>query len=192
MNPLLLDFPDRIESERLIIRAPRAGDGPAMNAGIVESLAELRPWMPWAQHAPSVAESEAGVRRGHARWILRDDLWMLIFRKSGGQEEEFVGASGLHRMDWSVPRFEIGYWLRTSLQGCGYMTEAVRTITGFAFDLLLARRVEIRADAQNVRSCRVAERCGFALEGTLRSESVDADGLPRDLRIYARVADPYA
>jgi RimJ/RimL family protein N-acetyltransferase len=189
MNPILLDFPERIESERLVIRAPRAGDGRVLNAAVVESLPELRPWLPWAQHAPSVDESEAGVRRGHARWILRDDLWLLLFRKDGGREGPLVGCSGLHRMDWSVPSFEIGYWLRTSQQGCGYMTEAVHAITGFAFDVLRARRVEIRADDRNARSWRVAERCGYQLEGTLRNEALDTDGRPRDMRIYARVAD---
>jgi RimJ/RimL family protein N-acetyltransferase len=195
MNPVLLDFPDRFESERLIIRASRAGDGPALNAGVIESLPELRHWLPWAQHAPSVAESETLARRGHARWILRDDLSLLLFRKDGASEGandgaiegEFIGCSGLHRMDWTARTFEIGYWLRTSQCGHGFMTEAVHAITGFAFDVLRARRVEIRADARNVRSWRVAERCGFELEGTLRNESVDADSVSRDLRIYSRI-----
>lgn len=191
MNPILLDFPDRFESERLIIRAPRAGDGSALNAGVVESLPELRPWLPWAQRAPSVEDSEALMRRMAAHWILRDDLWLLLFRKeivaSGNCEGQFIGCSGLHRMDWTARTFEIGYWLRTSQSGCGYMTEAVHAITGFAFDVLRARRVEIRADAHNFRSWRVAERCGFELEGTLRNESIDDDGVMRDLRIYARL-----
>lgn len=30
MNPILLDFPDSFETERLLIRAPRAGDGKAV------------------------------------------------------------------------------------------------------------------------------------------------------------------
>jgi RimJ/RimL family protein N-acetyltransferase len=192
VNPILLDFPDRFESARLIIRAPRAGDGRALNGGVVESLAELRPWLPWAQRAPSVEDSEALMRRMAAHWILRDDLWLLLFRKesvaSGSHEGEFVGCSGLHRIDWTTRAFEIGYWLRTSQAGRGYMTEAVHAIAGFAFDVLRARRVEIRADAHNTRSCRVAERCGFELEGTLRHESLDADGMPRDLRIYARLS----
>ena len=105
----------------------------------------------------------------------------------GAMEGEFIGCSGLHRMDWTARTFEIGYWLRTARHGQGYMTEAVHAITGFAFDVLRARRVEIRADARNVRSWRVAERCGFELEGTLRNESVDADSVSCDLRVYSRI-----
>ena len=43
-NPLLLDFPDAIETERLLIRAPRPGDGAALNAATIASLDHLRPW----------------------------------------------------------------------------------------------------------------------------------------------------
>ncbi len=33
-----------------------------------------------------------------------------LWRKSDGA---YIGGSGLHRIDWSVPCVEIGYWLRT-------------------------------------------------------------------------------
>ena len=51
--------PDHFETERLLIRAPQPGDGPAINAAVVESIDDLRPWMPWAQTTQSVAEQEA-------------------------------------------------------------------------------------------------------------------------------------
>jgi RimJ/RimL family protein N-acetyltransferase len=40
-------------------------------------------------------------------------------------------------------------------------------------------------DEANARSWRVAERAGFAYEGTLRSERCDPDGARRDMRVYA-------
>lgn len=83
--------------------------------------------------------------------------------------DTLVGSSGLHRIDWPVPRFEIGYWCRTSFSGQGYVTEAVRGIADFAFDHLDARRVEIRCNPQNHRSAHVAEYAGFRLEGELRA-----------------------
>lgn len=49
MKPILLDWPDTIETPRLIIRVPQAGGGAQLNAAIAESIDELRPWMPWAQ-----------------------------------------------------------------------------------------------------------------------------------------------
>ena len=87
-------------------------------------------------------------------------------------------------VDWNVPRFEIGYWVRRRFEGQGYVTEAADAIARFAFGALGARRVEIRMDDRNERSWRVAERLGFRLEGVLRNESREGGGL-RDTRIYA-------
>jgi RimJ/RimL family protein N-acetyltransferase len=43
-------------------------------------------------------------------------------------------------------------------------------------------------DDVNVRSWKVAERAGFALEGTLRSDALNPLGEPRDTRVYALTA----
>ena len=88
-------------------------------------------------------------------------------------------------IDWEVPKFEIGYWCRTRFTGQGYVTEAVRGITAYAFDTLAARRVEIRCDSRNLPSVRVAQRAGFLLEGELRNNEVGTDGSARDTLIFA-------
>lgn len=184
MNPILLDFPDSMETERLTIRSPLPGDGAELQAAVAESLDDLAPWMPWADHLPTAEEEEALVRRAHARFLTREDLWFLLFLRG---THTLVGGSGLHRIDWQVPRFEIGYWVRRRFAGQGYITEAVRAITGFAFERLGARRVEIRCDPRNLLSQRVAQRAGFALEATLHNHSVAADGEVRDTLIYTRL-----
>ncbi len=185
-DPILRDFPDQLMTERLLIRPPRPGDGPAINAAIVESLAELQPWMLWAQPPPSVADTETLCRRKAADWVRREDLMLTLWRQSDGL---FVGASGLHRIDWSVPRMEIGYWCHTSLSGQGYITEAVRAITRFAFEHLGAQRLEIHCDARNTRSTAVAGRAGYALEACRRRESRGVDGALRDMLVFVRFAE---
>ncbi len=103
------------------------------------------------------------------------------------KQGRLLASSGLHRIDWSVPRFEIGYWRRSSERGRGYVTEGVRALTEMAFTQLGAVRVEIRCDDLNVRSARVAERCGFVLEGVLRNDSRSSQGALRSTRIYAKL-----
>lgn len=184
--PILLDFPDQFESERLFIRCPRPGDGRMLYEAVKESLDSLRQQpasLPWAMAEPSLESAERFCREGHANFLSRKDLPLLLFLKDG----RFVGGSGLHRLDWSVPKFEIGYWCRSSLQNRGLITEAVQAVTTFAFDTLHARRIEILTDDLNAPSCRVCERAGFALEGTMRNERIDPDGTLRNTRIYARV-----
>ena len=162
------------------------GDGAEVYAAVTESLDELKPWMPWARQEITVEVEEENMRRARARFVERSDLMMLLFLK---ETDTLVGTSGLHRMDWSVPRFEIGYWCRTRFAGRGYVTEAVRGITGFAFEHLGARRVEIRSDALNHRSVRVAERAGFRLEGELRNAELGADGEPRNVLVYSMIPE---
>jgi RimJ/RimL family protein N-acetyltransferase len=97
-------------------------------------------------------------------------------------------GSGLHRIDWQAGNFMIGYWVRTKFMGQGFVTEAVNGITDFAFKHLHANRVEIRCDAQNIRSAAVAKRCGYLLEGILRHDSVDVTGELRSTMIFSKLS----
>ena len=182
IDPLLLDLPEAFESERLILRAPRPTDAPLMYEAIVESLEALRPWMPWAQTAPTLQASERAARTMTANFALRADLPFILLRKEDGA---FVGGSGLHRMDWSVPRFEIGYWCRTGFARRGYASEAARAVAKYAFEVLSAKRVEIYCDARNEPSRRVAARAGFRLEATLEKHRRALDGTLSDSCIFA-------
>ncbi len=164
MQDILREFPHSFETERLTIRCPLPGDGAEVNAAVLESLDRLRPWFPWALGPSTVEANEANVRQAHVRFLTREDLRLLLFLKG---ENTLVGSSGLHRIDWSVPKFEVGYWVRTGYEGQGYITEAVLGITDFSFNTLGARRVEIKCRADNKRSAAVARRAGFDYEGTL-------------------------
>jgi RimJ/RimL family protein N-acetyltransferase len=184
-DPADIIIPEEFEYERLIIRTPRPGDGAAMNAAIRESINELEPWLLWADHIPEVAETEAVACAAYERYKAKTDLWMLLFDKKTGM---FVGGScGLHNIDWNVPSFEIGYWVRTSCAGQGYITEAVNAITKFAFEQLGAYRVCIKMDSLNIRSRMVAERAGFEFEGTLRNDMRMPNGSLRDTLIYSKI-----
>src|SRR5690606_19870126 len=129
MNPILFDFPGQFETERLIIRAPKPGDGKVVYDAINASMNELQPWMEFAQKPPVETEVEENIRESYIRFLKREDLRLLVFLKETG---EFVASSGLHRIDWSIPRFEIGYWIDSRFSGKGYMTEAVQGIVDFA------------------------------------------------------------
>jgi RimJ/RimL family protein N-acetyltransferase len=184
--PILRDFSDAFESERLLIRAPRPGDGAAVHAAIVESLDELRPWMPWAHEPQSVDVSEAYAREARASFDSRRELPLFLFLREDGT---FVGGSGLHRIHWDVPCFEIGYWVRTGLAGRGYATEAARRIAAFAFEELAAERVEIWCDARNERSAAVARHAGFTLEARMARHRRDLAGELADSLCFARLRD---
>ncbi len=50
VNPILLDIPLQLETERLLLRAPmQSGDGIIVNEAIKDSFNELNNWLPFAQ-----------------------------------------------------------------------------------------------------------------------------------------------
>jgi ribosomal-protein-serine acetyltransferase len=184
--PILRDIPERLESERLLIRPPLPGDGAAIHEGIVESLDELLPWMPWAQGEHTLESAETYAREAQAAYLARRHLPLNLFLRDEGT---YVGGSGLHDIDWAVPRFEIGYWVRSSLTGRGYATEATRRIAQFAFEDLRAERVEIWCDARNERSAAVAQRAGFTFEARLERSRIGADGVLADSLCFVRLRE---
>jgi RimJ/RimL family protein N-acetyltransferase len=184
LQALLLDIPESTASARLELRASRAGDGAAIHPAYAESRAELAPWMPWAREDMTPEHSEEHCRSMHARWHAREELDFCFFRKADGA---FVGKGGLHTIDWSVPKLEVGYWIRTTCAGQGYATEATLALVQFAQAHLGARRLEITSDARNVASRRVAEKSGFELEGIRRRSRRDNAGELADSCMYARL-----
>jgi RimJ/RimL family protein N-acetyltransferase len=174
--------PDQLETSRLLLRCPNLEDTPILFEAIHESLPELKPWMPWATDDYSIDHAEEFIRRSIAQYVTQEDFRLSCFDKTTGH---FIGNSGLHRINWDVPRFEIGYWCRTSETGKGYMTEVTRALSKLCFEHLKAARVEIRCDDLNQKSAAVAQRCGYTLEGVLKNNERNSKGELRSTRVYA-------
>jgi RimJ/RimL family protein N-acetyltransferase len=186
MNPILLDFPTEFKTDRLQIRMPMPGDGKVMFEAINASIEDLKPWLPFAHIDQTEEDVEINIREAHLKFLKREDLRLLVFLKETG---ELIASSGLHRINWDIPKFEIGYWIDSRHSGKGYMTEAVQGITDFAVNELKARRIEIRCDTRNKKSSAIPERLGFTLEGILRSDSLKIGSTTelRDTCVYAKV-----
>ncbi|GIO23323.1 GNAT family N-acetyltransferase [Oceanobacillus sp. J11TS1] len=187
MEPILLIFPNQFETERLLIRAPKPEDWKPIYEAIQASIKELRPWLPFARQEQTELGAQKTTKKAYLNFLAREDLRFHAFDKETG---EFIISSGLHRINWNVRKFEIGYWIDTKFSGKGYVTELVEGLTTFAFQELKANRVEIRCDTKNIKSKAVAERAGFKLEGILRNDDVEENGELRDTCVFAVIEDP--
>ncbi len=182
----LRDVPLEFETERLVLRAPLPGIGPALFEAINASMADLKQWMPWAHDGLTPETVEAEARQAYARFITREDLRFHIFLKGS---DAVIGGTGLHRINWSVPRFETGYWIDSRHTGRGYAREAAAAMTDLALEGLGGRRVEIRCDSTNVRSIAIPRALGFQLDGELRNHfrAYDDDSQLRDILIFSKI-----
>ncbi|MBJ8008851.1 GNAT family N-acetyltransferase [Bacillus cereus] len=186
MNPILLDVPLQIETDRLILRAPlQAGDGNVVYQAIKDSINELKQWLLLFQSIPTVEETEIILRNAHIDFLKRESFRYLIYHKG---TNDFIGTASLHGINWKISKCEIGYWINTQFSGKGYMTEAVSELTNLGFQLLKFRRIEIRCESNNTKSRTIPEKLGFELEGILRNEDLSADSKQlTDTCIYAKV-----
>lgn len=188
MKPILLDLPIPIITPRLILKPPEVGDGKILNEAVLDSIDQLRQFMPWAKEKPSIDESEEFVRQAAANWILKNNdepyLSLFIFDKD---RHRLIGATGYHHFDWSIPSMEIGYWIRSTDAGKGFMTEAINALTQYAFKQIGVKRLTITCDVDNVRSKKIPERLGYVLEGTLKANRKSLiTGKISDTLVYAR------
>ncbi len=183
-HPTLIHLPDELRSKRLVLRPYRAEDAEAHFAAVDESRDHLRPWVTWVDTFASIDDARDYCLRCAANWLLRTDLTLGIFE---AESERYLGGIGLLEPDWELRAFEVGYWIRATATGQGYVSEALRLLVALAFGPLDARRMELRCDARNEPSRRVAERVGFVLEGRLRHASLAPDGQPADTLVFGMV-----
>ena len=184
----LLPALEELRGERVLVRPYRPEDAEALFEAVMESREHILAWMPWAAQYEVLDDARNFIARIQSAWTLRDDLTVGLWDVASGR---YVGGSGLHPRDWDVPVFEIGYWVRVTDEGRGYVTEAVKLLADYAFDTYGARRVFIRCDARNERSAAVARRLGFVQEARLRNAAIGADGAVRDTLVFSLIpSDP--
>ena len=67
------------------------------------------------------------------------------------------------------------------------MTRAVEKLTGLAFDVWGANRVEIQAAVENKKSRAIPERLGFNQDGILRQREIVRPGVIYDIVMYSKL-----
>jgi RimJ/RimL family protein N-acetyltransferase len=146
---------------------------------------EVQRWNP----APSVVDLDTAADWLHrnAAWGDRWAVWSIV-----DPVGRFVGTSVLWNMDRADHmNGSVGYRIAPWARRQGVATAAVVAMTRFGIDVLGLERIDLVHTIANVGSCRVAERAGFTLEGTLRSEFRTFDGQRWDSHIHSLLAtDP--
>lgn len=168
--------------ERIVLRPYRRQDAAVFQAAIAESRAHLRPWEWFGDAFHTIEQAEDWIIRRQVAWMLRDSFTYGIWHRTSGR---LLGNVELVAKQWRLPWFMLAYWIRKSEEGNGYITEAMRLLTDYAFDTLHAQRVELNIHAMNQRSVAVAERLGFHLDGRLRNTEMENDGAMVDNLSYA-------
>ncbi|WP_128375089.1 GNAT family N-acetyltransferase [Streptomyces cavernae] len=104
-----------------------------------------------------------------------------------------LGHMGVNDINPVMRNARVGYWVLPEARGRGAARRALTLATRWAFAELPLHRLELGHALGNGASCRVADRCGFPYEGTLRGAMFEAGRKDafRDVHLHARLAtDP--
>lgn len=100
---------------------------------------------------------------------------------------ELIGGIGLHgKYPETAHRDEVGYWLAKPYWSKGIMTSVLKAFCSFVEKEYKLERIEAPIFDFNTGSCRVAEKCGFVLEGVMR-KAYFKNGKYVDGKLYALV-----
>lgn len=151
----------------LRLRRPTLHDVPAITAACQDL--EIQRWT--TVPAPYTEEHSVDWIQNMVLpgWERGDRAEFLVTDAAAGT---LLGACGLGGIDRDNAVGEIGFWAAAPARGRGVTTAALRLVCRWAFDELGLARIGWRAYVPNHGSRRVAERCGFTIEGRLRSSYV--------------------
>ncbi|MGW2518851.1 GNAT family N-acetyltransferase [Streptomyces sp. NPDC001617] len=104
-----------------------------------------------------------------------------------------LGHIGVNLINLVLSNARVGYWVLPEARGRGIATRALAVASRWALTELGLHRLELDHAIGHGASCRIAERCGFRYEGTLRGAMFEAgrhDAF-RDMHLHGRLAtDP--
>ena len=166
----------------------------------------LRPWRELDVPALIAAYADPEIRQWHAR-TLEDEpearAWLDQRERSRLQETAVdwavvdpaedtivLGRAGLRAIDLGEGVAEVAYWVSPEHRGKRVATGALCALSDWAFDELGLHRLALLHSTRNQGSCRVAHAGLYRAEGTLREQTLHADGW-HDMHLHARLAtDP--
>jgi RimJ/RimL family protein N-acetyltransferase len=171
-----------LRGERISLRPVRERDLDALYSAHIDIANR-------GEYFPRGVLSEVAFRReftDNGYW-QRDEGMLVIEDRDGviaGHIEFFQPVSY-----WDA--FELSYQLYDdSHAGRGYITEAVQLLVDYLFDTKQRHRIQLVIVPENRASRRIAEKCGFQLEGTLRGPFFNS-GRNHDVVLYALIrTDP--
>lgn len=176
----------RIETGRLIIRAPQRSDYEAWRRVRACSRAHLEPWEPrWPGDALSREDWTRRLRAWRTGW--RNDRAYVFLAFPRGADGVLGGVSVTNVRRGAAGSGSLGYWLGEHALGQGYMREAVLAVCDWCFGTLGLARLDAATLPENARSRRVLEQTGFHEEGFARGY-LEIGGRRRDHVLYGRLA----
>ena len=182
--------PVHLSAGRLYLRPLQASDEPAVAVALRD---------------PEIANWNTGVAILRAPEIARAAIWLRIreegwasgraahFAVADATTGELLGTVGIRDINHLPQQAIASYWTMPAARGRGVAPDALDVVSRWAFASVDAgglglHRIWLDHALVNPGSCRVAEKAGFRLEGTMRESFLLYTGARLDSHLHARLA----
>lgn len=155
---------------------------PEVVDAVLESLVDLRPWMPWATPGYSI---ETAVQWLHEVALKGHEFFVI------SPDDSYLGNVGINNIRSDDNFANLGYWIRSGAHGRGFATAAVLALLSWVRTRTDLNRLEIVAAVGNGASRRVAEKSGAVFEGVARARLL-LHGRYHDAAMYSFTVDDMA
>ena len=174
-----MKMPERIETERLVLRKPRLDDAHAIFEGWAKDPEATR-YLTWRPHE-RLEQTREFMHVCIRLWEGETRFPYMMTLKENGQ------VIGMIDPRIEGPKVGIGYIAARAHWGRGYVPEATRAVIDWAFRQSSIYRVYATTDVENSASRRVLEKVGMQCEGILRKFILhpNLSEIPRDSYMYA-------
>lgn len=102
---------------------------------------------------------------------------------------KIIGFFDIKNIDWNIPKAELGSYTDKNYAGKGLTTEAFRHFIIHCFETFGFEKLFLRTHESNIAARRVAEKCGFTVEGKIRKDYKTSAGDLVDLIYYGMIKE---
>jgi len=151
-----------LETERLVLRAVRPSDLPALFAIFSDEDVTRYYGLETFTAVDQAAQRIGAIRQNYQR---RRSIRWAITRPA---DDTLIGSVGLMNLRPKFYNAAVGYELARAYWRQGIMTEALTAVVNFGFIVMAMNRIEAFVMPENVSSIRLLEKLAFVNEGLMR------------------------
>ncbi|MGG6262964.1 GNAT family N-acetyltransferase [Leptolyngbya sp. AN03gr2] len=152
-----------LQTERLILRPLSRGDAASIQA--VANMREIADTMISIPHPYPDGEAERYITRQIAKFEAGHAITFAIEQKL---DSMLIGIIEIRDIEREHSQAELSFWLAVEAWGQGYMSEALKPIIRFGFEVLGLNRLYAYHMVRNPGSGKVLQKNGLVQEGVLR------------------------
>jgi len=108
----------------------------------------------------------------------------FLFKLKEKKNRTIIGLVYIKELHWDTKQAELAYCIGYQYEGQGWMYESVKALSGYAFDTLGLKTLQIIVHKTNFGSVKVAEKCGYTWRRILLKEHKPPGENALDMELY--------